>query len=132
MATAGPPDPTTSGPVVAFDAGTTKWVPHPFAPGLDQATLLSHREHGAAATVYLYRIRELAGPDGDDVPLHQHDDCDDISYVLEGSAHIDIEEHGTIVLEAGSFVRVPAGTKHRVYNVSADFRAINIFAPPRD
>jgi len=132
MATAGSQDQTTGGPVVAFDAETTEWAPHPFAPGLDQATLLSHRDHGAAATVYLYRVREVAGPEADDVPLHQHDNCDDISYVLEGSASIDIEGHGTIVLEAGSFVRVPAGTKHRVHSVSEDFRAINIFAPPRD
>jgi mannose-6-phosphate isomerase-like protein (cupin superfamily) len=121
-----------TGPVVAFDAGTTEWAPHPFAPGLDQAMLLSHRDHGADATVYLYRVREVAPAETDDVPLHQHDDCDDITFVLEGSATIDIEGHGTIVLTPDSFVRVPAGTKHRVHRVSADFRAISIFAPPRD
>lgn len=120
------------GPVVAFHPDTTEWAPHPFAPGLDQAVLLSHRDHGADATVYLYRARGVRGADAQDVPLHQHDDCDDISYVLEGSATIEIEGHGTIELTPGSFVRVPAGTKHCVHGVSADFRAINIFAPPRE
>jgi mannose-6-phosphate isomerase-like protein (cupin superfamily) len=121
------------GPVVAFTSETTEWAPHPFAPGLDQAVLLSHRDHGADATVYLYRSVNAGGDAGPaDVPLHQHDACDDISYVLEGSATIDIEGHGTIVLTPGSFVRVPAGTEHRIHGVSADFRAINIFAPPRD
>jgi mannose-6-phosphate isomerase-like protein (cupin superfamily) len=110
------------GPVVALTPDSTEWAPHPFAPGLDQA-----------ATVYLYRSVNAGGDAGPaDVPLHQHDACDDISYVLEGSATIDIEGHGTIVLTPGSFVRVPAGTKHRIHGVSADFRAINIFAPPRD
>jgi quercetin dioxygenase-like cupin family protein len=121
--------------VVAFTPETTEWTPHPFAPGLDQAVLLSHKEHGADATVYRYRAVE-GGPSGaggvEDVPLHQHDGIDDITYVLAGSATVDIEGHGSYSLGPGSFLRIPAGAKHRVVGVSADFEALNIFAPPRD
>ncbi|HYH48161.1 MAG TPA: cupin domain-containing protein [Acidimicrobiia bacterium] len=135
-----PPSETSPTPregVVGFTPETIGWTPHPFAPGLDQAVLLSKRDHGADATIYLYRASGAGfAPtvDGEavDVPLHEHEASDDISYVLAGSAEVDIEGHGTIVLGPGSFLRIPAGSRHRVRNVSDDFQALNIFAPPRD
>jgi mannose-6-phosphate isomerase-like protein (cupin superfamily) len=120
-------------PVVCHTPETMDWQAHPFAQGLDQAVLLSKRQHGADCTVYLYRSRDH-DPDGQPmvVPQHAHETFDDISYVIEGAATIDIEGHGTVRMTAGSFVRVPAGTKHRVYDADPNFVALNIFAPPRE
>lgn len=121
-------------PVVWYAPEAMEWEPHPFARGLDQVVLLSHREHGADATVYLYRGHptEDGSTEEIDVPLHSHETFDDISYIFGGAATIDIEGHGSIRLTAGSFLRVPAGLKHRVYDATDDFQAINVFAPPRE
>lgn len=104
------------------------WESHPFAPGLDQVVLLSQRDHAAEATIYLYQQHGSAA----DVPEHVHETCDDISYVLAGSGKVEVEGYGVVSMYAGCFLRVPRGRKHRVYELSPDFRAINIFAPPRE
>lgn len=116
--------------LVVHRADAPAWEQHPHTAGLQQKVLLSHAHDGADATVYLYQ----AVPDGQiilDVPKHVHDDIDDISYILAGSAVIDCDGQSPVQVGPGDFVRVPAGMRHAVCDMTADFRALNIFAPPR-
>jgi quercetin dioxygenase-like cupin family protein len=105
------------------------WEPHPFAAGLERRVLLTKREHGADVSIFLYRVKE--GQRAPDVPEHVHPDADDISYLIAGTAEVEIE--GELHrIGPGSFLRVPKGRRHRVFNVSADFVGLNIFSPATD
>ena len=62
------------------------------------------------------------------VPEHIHAHEDDILYVLRGSARMWIEGRGEILLEAGTFLSIPAGTRHRPHSFEGGFLAFNIWA----
>lgn len=103
-----------------------EWEPHPFADGLERRVLLTKRDQGADVSIFMFRVKRGSQPL--DVPEHVHDDADDISYLLVGSADVEIE--GEVqTMTSGSFLRVPKGKRHRVFNISPDFAAINIFSP---
>lgn len=112
--------------VLSLLGNEAEWEPHPFAPGLERRVLLTRRDDGAGVSIFMFRVTPGGPPL--DVPEHVHDDSDDISYVLAGSADVEVE--GTVhSLRAGSFLRVPRGKRHRVFNVSAEFVALNVFSP---
>jgi quercetin dioxygenase-like cupin family protein len=106
--------------------GAEDWEPHPFAEGLEQRVLLTKRDHGADVSIFMYRIK--AGAAAQDVPEHVHADADDITYMIAGSADVEVE--GQVqTMRAGGFLRIPKGMRHRVFNVSSDFVGINVFSP---
>lgn len=107
-------------------ASEATWEPHPFAEGLEQRVLLTKRDDGADVSIFMFRVKR--GSLALDVPEHVHDGADDISYLLVGSADVEIE--GNVhTMCAGSFLRVPKGKRHRVFNISPDFVALNLFSP---
>ncbi len=104
----------------------TEWEAHPFADGLERRVLLTKRDHGADVSIFMFRVKRGSQPL--DVPEHVHDDADDISYMLMGSAEVEIE--GVVqTIASGDFLRVPKGKRHRVFNISPDFASINVFSP---
>lgn len=56
---------------------------------------------------------KLVRAEGDRVPLHTHDDQDELFYVLEGELDI-IDGEGEITLRPGEFYIVRRGREHRV------------------
>ena len=56
---------------------------------------------------------KLVRAEGDKVPLHTHDDEDELFYVLEGELDI-IDGDEELTLEPGEFYIVRRGRKHRV------------------
>jgi len=66
---------------------------------------------------------------GLEVPEHIHEDSDDILYPLSGKAKMWVEGSGEFSLEPGVIVRVPQGTKHRIYDVSEDLLIYDVFWP---
>jgi quercetin dioxygenase-like cupin family protein len=103
------------------------WIPHPSFKGIEIKVLLSRKDHGAEASVVIVRVAPGVKPE---VPEHVHETSEDIIYPLKGSAKIWIETQGEIDLTPGRVVRVPRNVKHRVYDISADFLAYDVFAPP--
>lgn len=44
---------------------------------------------------------------------HQHEDCDELFFVLEGELFIDLEDEKTVSLKPGEVFTVPAKKMHR-------------------
>ncbi len=59
-----------------------------------------------------FSMCEYAGPpDGPSPPLHVHEECDEVVYVLEGGIECRVEEH-TFEAGAGATVTIPRETVH--------------------
>jgi mannose-6-phosphate isomerase-like protein (cupin superfamily) len=56
---------------------------------------------------------KLVRAEGDKVPMHTHDDEDELFFVLEGELDI-IDEDGEFTLRPGEFYIVRRGREHRV------------------
>ncbi len=56
---------------------------------------------------------KLVRAEGDKVPMHTHDDQDELFFVLEGELDI-IDGEGEITLRPGEFYIVRRGREHRV------------------
>jgi len=100
------------------------WVPHPTAQGVRIKPMISEKEHGLNVTCMLVNI-----PVDKEVPEHIHDSQDDIIYPLQGKASMWVDGTGIFSLEPGVIVRVPKGTKHRVYDVTEELLVYDVFFP---
>ena len=100
------------------------WVPHPTAQGVRIKPMISEKEHGLNVTCMLVNI-----PVDKEVPEHIHDSQDDIIYPLQGKASMWVDGTGIFSLEPGVIVRVPKGTKHRVYDVAEELLVYDVFFP---
>ena len=101
-----------------------EWQPHPKVAGVEIKVLVSQGAHGADVTCMLVRISR-----GLEVPEHTHDRSDDILYPLSGRARMWVEGSGDFVLAPGVIVRVPQGTRHRIFDVSEDLLLYDVFWP---
>jgi quercetin dioxygenase-like cupin family protein len=109
-------------PVMKVDE--LEWQPHPTAKGVEIKVLISRAAQGTDVTCMLVRIGR-----GLEVPEHIHDQSDDILYPLAGKAMMWAEGSGDFALEPGVIVRVPQGTKHRIFDVSEDLLIYDVFWP---
>ncbi|MCF8077901.1 MAG: cupin domain-containing protein [Desulfobacterales bacterium] len=100
------------------------WQPHPSVPGIEIKALVSKAETGLDLSCLLVRI-----PAGSEAPEHIHEAQDDIIYPLQGKATMWVDGEGDFPLEPGVFVRVPKGTRHRVYDVKEDLLVYDVFFP---
>lgn len=99
-----------------------EWQPHKTVEGVEIKVLISKAVQGTGVTCMLVRIGR-----GLKVPEHIHEDSDDILYPLSGKAKMWVEGSGEFSLEPGVIVRVPQGTKHRIYDVSEDLLIYDVF-----
>lgn len=76
----------------------------------------------------VFSLLEAREPPGFGPPLHIHHDAAEAFYVLEGEYVMFLDER-EVACPAGSFVFIPAGTRHgfRVGNVPS--RKLNLFFP---
>jgi quercetin dioxygenase-like cupin family protein len=101
-----------------------EWQPHPTVEGVEIKVLVSQGAHGTDVTCMLVRISR-----GLEVPEHTHERSDDILYPLSGRARMWVEGSGDFGLAPGVIVRVPQGTRHRIFDVSEDLLLYDVFWP---
>jgi quercetin dioxygenase-like cupin family protein len=100
------------------------WIPHSTAEGVQIKPFISQKEHGLGVTCMLVKI-----PAGKEVSEHIHSNQDDILYPLTGKARMWVEGTGEFSLEPGIIVRVPKGTKHRIFGATQDLLIYDVFCP---
>ena len=100
------------------------WVPHPIAKGVLIKPFISEKEHRLNVTCMLVKI-----PAGKEVGEHIHPTQDDILYPLAGKGAMWVDGTGQFPLEPGIVVRVPKGTKHRVFGVNEELLIYDVFCP---
>jgi len=100
------------------------WGPHSIAEGVHIKPLISKKEHGLDVTCMLVRI-----PAGKEVGEHIHPTQDDILYPLADKGAMWVDGTGQFPLEPGIVVRVPKGTKHRVFGVNEELLIYDVFCP---
>jgi len=101
------------------------WRPHPVARGITIKPLATKSEDGLDVTCMLVKI-----PAGAEVPEHIHEEQVDILYPLSGQAEMTVEGAGQFALKPGMVVRVPKGTKHKIFNVTEELLLYDVFQPP--
>ena len=100
------------------------WVPHPVIPGISIKPMISSREHNLDVTCMLVNV-----PVGKEVPEHIHDKQEDILFPLKGKAVMWVAGVGDFALEAGVIVKVPKGTKHKIFNIVEELLIYDVFFP---
>jgi quercetin dioxygenase-like cupin family protein len=104
--------------------GDISWRPHPLVREVSIKPLVTKSEDGLNVTCMLVRI-----PAGIEIPEHIHEEQVDILYPLQGKAEMGVEGAGTFPLKPGVVVRVPIGTKHRIFNVTEELLLFDVFQP---
>ena len=100
------------------------WRPHPLVKEVNIKPLVTKSEDRLDVTCMLVKV-----PAGTDIPEHTHEEQVDILYPLQGKAEMNVEGAGTFPLEPGVIVRVPKGTKHRIFNVTEELLVYDVFEP---
>jgi quercetin dioxygenase-like cupin family protein len=100
------------------------WRPHPLVKEVNIKPLVTKSEDNLDVTCMLVRV-----PAGIDIPEHIHEEQVDILYPLQGKAEMNVDGAGTFPLEPGVIVRVPKGTKHRIFNVTEELLVYDVFYP---
>jgi len=106
------------------DVESIAWEPHPVVPGVQIKPLVTKRDDGLDVSCLLVRV-----PVGSEVPEHIHGTQDDIVYPLEGKASMWVDGSDVIALAPGVLVRVPKGTRHRIYDVQENLLFYGVFSP---
>jgi len=101
-----------------------EWKPHPLTEKIKMRTLLTHKDDRTDCTIFIGMT-----PRGEIVPEHIHESSDDILFPLSGKAKLWIQGLGDFELKKGVIARVPKGVLHKVYEVSEDFYAFDVFTP---
>ena len=99
------------------------WEPHPIFKDLLVKKLLTYEKDNVDLSIVMVRVRK-----GTEVPAHVHEQ-DDIVYHLEGKGKMWVDGAGDFEVEAGSFLRIPAGVKHQPHDIEEDILAFDIFLP---
>jgi quercetin dioxygenase-like cupin family protein len=104
--------------------GEISWRPHPVAKGVNIKPMVTKGEDALDVTCMLVRI-----PAGSEVPEHVHEGQVDILYPMRGKGEMSVDGAGTFSLEPGIIVRVPRGTKHKIFNVTEELLIYDVFQP---
>ena len=100
------------------------WEPHPQLKTAKVGYFLSQRDDNTELTCMLVHL-----PVGTEVEKHNHENSDDIIYVVKGKAKMWIEGIGDVPMEEGSFIRIPKGTRHQPHDIVEDVIAYDVFYP---
>ena len=73
--------------------------------------LVMDRSEASSSEVFIVELAPGEAP-----PPHQHDDMEQVFYVLSGQGRLVIGEHSeTYLVDPGDVVRVPPGTPHTIH-----------------
>lgn len=104
--------------------GTTNLPRYRFPTHIND--LVMDRSVASASEVFVVVIAPGGAP-----PLHQHDDTEQVFYVLSGEGRLEIgPETDTFVVKPGDVVRIPVATPHRIHCTSSEdlrYLAIDCF-----
>lgn len=77
--------------------------------------LVIDRSQAASSEVFIVVLAPGEAP-----PLHQHDDTEQIFYVLEGEGRLEIGKNGeAFAVKPGDVARIPPETPHRIHCVGS-------------
>lgn len=57
---------------------------------------------------------KIAKIKGEDIPWHNHEDEDELFYIIDGNLLMEIENHPSFTMKTGDLYVVPKGINHRV------------------
>jgi len=101
------------------------WEPHQKFKGVKVKILHTEKDQNSLATIVMTKV-----PKGEKVPVHVHENSDNILHILEGRAKMEIDGIGVFQMAKGSCLRVPKNTKHQIYDVTEELIVYDVFAPP--
>lgn len=99
------------------------WTAHPTAPGVEMKKLVTKAADGPDVSCLLIRI-----PLGSVVPEHIHETQEDIVFPLSGRGSMRVGQE-EFELKPGMIVRIPANTKHGIYQVEEELLVYDVFSP---
>jgi mannose-6-phosphate isomerase-like protein (cupin superfamily) len=92
--------------------------------------LVMDRSEATSSEVFIVVLEPGEAP-----PLHQHDDTEQVFYILEGQGQLEIGQAGGVYpVEPGHVVRIPPGTPHRIHcagSVPLRYLAVDCFPAGR-
>ncbi len=100
------------------------WEPHPLVKEVLLNFIISRKDNEAGVTCLFVKI-----PKGKEITEHFHELSNDIIVPLEGKAKIWVKGIGEFEMRRGVVINVPKGVKHKIFDVSEDVFAFDVFNP---
>ena len=100
------------------------WEPHPLVKEVLLNFIITQKDNGAGVTCLFVRI-----PKGKEIPEHFHELSNDIIVPLEGKATIWVQGMGEFEMRRGVVINIPKGVKHKIFDVTDDIFAFDVFNP---
>ena len=100
------------------------WESHPLVKEVLLNFIITKKDNEAGVTCLFVKI-----PKGREIPEHLHELSNDIIVPLEGKAKIWVKGIGEFEMRRGVVINVPKGVKHKIFDVSEDFFAFDVFNP---
>ena len=100
------------------------WKPHPLVKEIFLNFIITKKDNEAGVTCLFVKI-----PKGREIPEHFHELSNDIIIPLEGKAKIWIQGIGEFEMRRGVVINIPKGVKHKIFDVTEDVFAFDVFNP---
>jgi len=100
------------------------WESHPLVKEVLLNFIITKKDNEAGVTCLFVRI-----PKGREIPEHFHELSNDIIVPLEGEAKIWIQGMGEFEMRRGVVINIPKGVKHKIFDVTEDVFAFDVFNP---
>jgi len=100
------------------------WEPHPLVKEIFLNFIITKKDNEAGVTCLFVKI-----PKGREIPEHFHELSNDIIVPLEGKAKIWVKGIGEFEMCRGVVINVPKGVKHKIFDVTEDVFAFDVFTP---
>lgn len=100
------------------------WESHPLVKEVLLNFIITKKDNEAGVTCLFVKI-----PKGRGIPEHSHELSNDIIVPLEGKATIWIKGIGECEMRRGVVINIPKGVKHKIFDVTEDVFAFDVFNP---
>ena len=100
------------------------WEPHPLVKEALLNFIITKKDNEAGVTCLFVKI-----PKGKEIPEHFHELSNDIIVPLEGKAKVWVKGIGEFEMHRGTVINIPKGVKHKIFDVSEDVFAFDVFNP---
>ena len=100
------------------------WESHPLVKEVLLDFIITKKDNESGVTCLFVKI-----PKGKEIPEHFHELSNDIIVPLEGKAKIWIKGIDEFEMRRGVVINVPKGVKHKIFDVTEDFFAFDVFNP---